>query len=106
LGQHGGKFATAPLGGARVLLEGILVDEAVEVLFEFARHFAWSPRTWAIQQALRSLLGKALHPFAQSRIRKVKGYGDGMDVMARNDLTDGLCAAKDPGFLRLREHGV
>jgi len=55
---------------------------------------------------LRALLGKALDPFAEGRIRKVEQRGDSLDVVARNDLTDGLGAAKDPGFLRLREHGV
>ena len=83
-----------------------MVNEPIEVLFEFARHFGRATRTWAIHQALRSLLGKALHPFAQSRIRKVKGRGDGIDVVASDDLTDGLRAAKDPGFLRLLEHSL
>jgi hypothetical protein len=72
----------------RAVLEGILVNEPIEVLCECARHFGRAPRTWAIHQALRSLLGKALHPFAQSRIRKVKGRGDGMDVVASDNLTD------------------
>jgi hypothetical protein len=39
-------------------------------------------------------------------MRKVEQRGDSLDVVARNDLTDGLCAAKDPGCLRLHEHGV
>jgi hypothetical protein len=90
----------------RAVLEGILVNETIEVLCEFARHFGRATRTRAIHQARRSLLGKALYPFAQRRIRKVQGRGDGLDVVAGDDLTDGLCAAKDTGLLGLLEHGV
>jgi hypothetical protein len=88
------------------VLQGVLIDEAIKVLFQLARDFAGATGTWAVQQALGALLGKALHPFAEGRIGKVEQRGDGLDVVARNDLTDGLRTAKDPGFLRLLEHGV
>jgi hypothetical protein len=83
-----------------------LIDQAIEVLFEFTRHFGWAARARAIQQALRPLLGKALHPFAEGRIRKVQGCGDGADVVASDDLPDGLRTAKDAGLLGLLEHGI
>jgi hypothetical protein len=88
------------------MLERVLIDEAVEVLFEGAGDFARPTGTGAIQQALGTLLGKALHPFAEGRIGKVEQHGDSIDVVARDDLTDGLRAAKDPGRLGLLEHGV
>jgi hypothetical protein len=31
---------------------------------------------------------------------------DGMDMVARDDLSDGVRAAKDPGLLGLLEHSV
>jgi hypothetical protein len=40
VGQHGREGATAPLGIQRTVLEGVLIDELVEGLFECARHFA------------------------------------------------------------------
>jgi len=106
LGQHGGQFAATPLGSKGTLLEGVLIDQAIEVLFECTRHFGGAARARAIQQALRPLLGKALHPGAEGRIRKVQGCGDGADVVARDDLPDGLRPAKDAGLLGLLERGI
>jgi hypothetical protein len=88
------------------MVQGVLIDEAVEVLFEGTRQFARASGTGAVQQALRSVLGKALHPFAEGGIGKVKGRGDGIDVVASDNLTDDLCAAKDAGLLGLLEHGI
>ena len=83
------------------MLEGVLIDEAIEVLFECAGHFGRSPGTRAIQQALRPLLRKALHPFSACGIGHVEGRGDGVDMVAGHDLTDGLRTAKDPSLLGL-----
>ena len=88
------------------MLEGVLIDQAIEVLFEFTSHCGWAARARAIHQALRPLLGKALHPFAEGRMRQVKGRGDGPDVVASDDLPDGLRTAKEAGLLGLREHGI
>jgi hypothetical protein len=88
------------------MLQRVLIDEAVEVLFEGACDFARPTGPGAILQALRPLLGKALHPFAEGRSGKVEQHGDGMDVVARDDLTDGLRAAKDARLLGLLEHSI
>jgi hypothetical protein len=88
------------------MLERIFIDETIEVFFQLTGHFRGSPRAGAISQALGALLGKALHPFAEGRIGKVEHRGDSMNVVARDDLTDGLCAAKDARLLRLLEHGL
>jgi hypothetical protein len=106
VGQHGGQFATTPLGMERAVLQGVLIDEAIEVLFQRARDFGRSPGAWAIQQALGPLLRKALHPFTQGRIRQVEGGGDGGDVLPRDHRMDGLCTAKDTCLLGLLEYGV
>ena len=104
--KHGGEFAATPLGMERAMLEGVLIDEAIEVVFEFAGDFGRSAGARAIQQALGPFLGKALHPFAQGRIGQVEGGGDGGDVLARDHLTDGLSAAKDARLLGLLEQGI
>jgi hypothetical protein len=53
--------------------QGVLIDELVEVLFECAGHFWRSTGARAILQAWGSLLGIALHPFAQGGIGKMEG---------------------------------
>lgn len=88
--QRGSQVTAAPLGIAGAVGKRILVDEAVKMLFERPGHFAWTPRGRAIQQALGSLMGKALDPLAQRRIGKVEGLGDGGDVVAGDDLPNGL----------------
>jgi hypothetical protein len=72
LRQHGGKFATAPLGGACAVLERILIDEAVEMVCEFARDCARAPRTRPIHQACHAVVRKALPPCAEGRVVKWK----------------------------------
>jgi hypothetical protein len=51
-------------------------------------------------------MGKALDPLSQSRMGKVEALGDGVDILACDDLTDGLRTAKDSGLLGLFEHGL
>ena len=87
------------------MLQRVLIDEAIEVLCQLARDFRRSPGARAVQQALGPLLGKALHPFAHSRIGQVEGHGDGGDMLTRDHRPDGLRTAKDPRFLGLFEHG-
>jgi hypothetical protein len=60
------------------VLEGGLVNEAMEVLCQLARDFGWATGACAIQQALGPLLCKALHPCPQGSMRQVEeGRGDG-----------------------------
>lgn len=88
------------------MLQRVLINEAVEVLFQGARNFTRSTGTGAIPQALGALLSKALYPFAEGRIRQVEGGGDGGDMLTRDYRMDGLCTAKDTRLLGLLEHGV
>ena len=75
------------------MLQGILIDEAIEVLCQLARDFGRSTGARAIPQALGSLLRKALHPFTQGRIRQVEGGGDSGDMVPRDHRMDGLGTA-------------
>jgi hypothetical protein len=88
------------------MLKRVVIDETLEMPFKFARHVGWATGTGAIQQALGPLLGKALHPFAEGRIGEVEQRGDRIDMVARDDLTDSLRAAKAPGLFRLFEYGL
>jgi hypothetical protein len=82
-----------------------LIDEVVEVLFECAGDLARATGARALQQTLGPLMGKALHPCAQGRIRHMEGGGDGGDMLTRDHRIDGLCTAKNPRRLGLLEHG-
>jgi hypothetical protein len=88
------------------MLQGVLIDEAIEVLFQLAGHFGRSTGSRAIQQALWPLMRKALHPFSECGIGQVEGRGDGVDMLACHNLTDGLRTAKDPRFLGLLQDGL
>ena len=87
------------------MLQGVLIDEAIEVLFQRARDFGRATGARAIPQALGALLSKALYPFAEGRIRQVEGGGDGGDMVPRDHRMDGLGTTKDPRLLGLLEHG-
>jgi hypothetical protein len=106
LGEHGSEFATTPLGREGAVLEGVLIDQAIEVLFQLARDFGRSTGARAIQQSLRSVMGKALYPFAQGGIRQMEGSGDGGDVLPRDHRMDSLGTAKDTRLLGLLKQGV
>ena len=88
------------------MLEGILIDQAIEVLCQLARDFGWSTGARAVQQSPGPLPGKTLHPFAQGRIRQLEGSGDGGDVLTGDHRVDSLGTAKDTRLLGLLEHGV
>ena len=88
------------------MLEGVLVNETIEVLFQCTGDGARAARARTITQARGPLLRKALHPFAEGRIRQVEGRRDRVDMVASHDLPDRLRPAKDARFLGLLEQGV
>jgi hypothetical protein len=49
------------------VLKRVLIDEAIEVLFQLARDFRRSTRAWAVGEALRALVGKAMDPRKRNR---------------------------------------
>src|SRR5919197_2266744 len=58
-GQHGREFAATPLGMDRAMLEGVFIDQTMEVLFQFAGHFRRSSRARAVDEALDTLAREA-----------------------------------------------
>jgi hypothetical protein len=50
------------------VLQGVLIDEAIEMLFQFTRHFGRSTGTGTIEQASGALIGKAMDPLAEGGI--------------------------------------
>jgi hypothetical protein len=46
------------------VLQRVLIDEAIEVLFQLARDFGRSTGARAIHEAWRTLVGKAMDPLA------------------------------------------
>jgi hypothetical protein len=86
------------------VLQGVLIDQTMEVLFQLARDLGRATGARAIQHPLGSLMGKALHPCAPGRIRHMKGGRGGGAVLTRDHRMDGLCTAKDPRLLGLLEH--
>ena len=88
------------------MLQGVLIDQAIEVLFQRARDFGRSTGAQAIQQAPGPLLRKTLHPFAECGIGQVESRGDGVDMVAGHDLTHGLRPAKDARLLSLLQDGL
>ena len=83
------------------MLQGVLLDQAIEVFFQLTSHFCGSTRSRAIDEALGALLRKAMHPFAQGRIRKLKRVGDVLEALSFDDVAHGLGTAEDAGFFGL-----
>jgi len=86
--------------------EGVFIDQAIEVLFQLTCHFRRSSRAWAIHQALRALVGKAMDPLAERGIGKGKGVRDGLQTLPFHDVAHGLGTAEDAGFFGLLYEGV
>jgi len=87
------------------LLQGVLLDKALEVLFQRARDFGGAPGAGAVQEAWRALMGKAMDPLAQRGIGKGQRVRDGLQALAFDDFTHGLGPAKDPRLFRLFQEG-
>jgi hypothetical protein len=87
------------------VLERVLIDEAIEMLFQRAGHCGWSTGTRTIHQPLDALVGKAMHPFPQGRIRKLERVGDVVDTLSFDDIADSLGTAEDPRFFGLFQEG-
>jgi hypothetical protein len=57
----------------RTMLEGVLIDQAVEMGFDRAGHFSRSAAAGALQEAAGTFTSKALHPFSQGGVGKMEG---------------------------------
>ena len=88
------------------MLQGVLVDEAIEVLFQGAGDFGGTPGAWTIHESLRALGGKTMDPFAQRGIGKVERIGDGLEALPCHDGADRLGATEDTGLLGPLQEGI
>ena len=88
------------------MLQGVLVDEAIEVLLQLARDFGRATRARAITQALDTLVREAMDPLAQGGIGKVQRVGDRLEALSFDDLAHGLGTAKDTSLFRLFHEGI
>src|SRR6266446_756659 len=88
------------------MLQRVLINEAIEVLFQFAGHFGRSTGAGTIEQALGALVGKAIDPLAEGRVGKREWSGDGLQARTFDDFTDRLSATEDPGLFRLFQHRI
>ena len=83
------------------MLQGVLIDEAIEVLFQLTGDFRRSSRARAIDETLRALAGKAIDPLAQGGIGKLERVRDGVQTLPLHDVAHGLGTAEDAGFFGL-----
>jgi hypothetical protein len=81
--------------------QGVLLDEAMEVLFQRARDLRRSTGTGVVHEAWRTLMAKAMDPLAQRGIGTGQRDRDGVEALAFDDVTHRLGAAQDPSLLRL-----
>jgi hypothetical protein len=90
----------------RAVLEWVLIDEAVEVVRQCTRHFRRSTGAGPIGEALHSLVGKAMDPFAQRGIGKVKRVRDGLESVPFDDFAHGLGTPEHTGLLGLFQESL
>ncbi len=88
------------------MLQGVLIDEAIEVLFQLAGDFRRATRARAIDETRRALTGKAIDPLAEGGIGKLECVGNGLKALPFHDLAHGLSTAEDAGFCGLFYEGV
>jgi hypothetical protein len=91
---------------AGAVLEGVLVNEPIEVVRQFAGHFGWAAGAGAIHQALDPLVGEAMDPLAQGGIGQVQRVRDGLEAMPLDDFAHGLGTAEEASLLGLLEEGI
>jgi hypothetical protein len=90
----------------RTVLQGVLINEVIEVLFQLARDFGRSPGAWAVDEPPRPLVRKTIDPLPQGGIRKLERVGDGLETLAFDDGAHGLRPAEDAGLFRLLQEGI
>ena len=79
------------------MLEGVWINEAMEVLLSCARDFGWSPGARAIHEALGTLVGQAIDPLAQRGRGKLERVGDRLEALPLDDIAHGLGTTEDAG---------
>ena len=85
----------------RTVLQGVVIDQAMEVLFQGARDFGRSPGARAVDEPPCPLVRKAVDPFTQGGIGKLQCVGDRLEPLPCHDGTNRLGTTECPGFFRL-----
>jgi hypothetical protein len=88
------------------MLQGVVSDQTIEVLFQLARDFGRSSGARAIDETLRAVVGKAIDPLAEGGIGKGEGVRDSLQALACDDLAHGLGTAEDAGFPGLLDEDI
>ena len=88
------------------MLKGVLIDELVELALKRTGHVGGPTTTGAVQEAAGAFASKALYPFSQGGVGKMKSVRDGFDGLPGGDVTDSLSPAKDAGFFRVFHQGI
>jgi hypothetical protein len=88
------------------VLQGVLINEAIEVLFQRTGDCGRSTRARAVDEALRALVGKAMDPLPQSGIGKGQRVGDGLEALAFDDVAHRLGTAEDASLFRLFQEDI
>jgi hypothetical protein len=88
------------------MLQGVLIDEAVEMRFQSPGHFGRSTGARALSEALHALVGKAVDPLAEGGIGHVKRLGDRLEAPSLDDVAHGLGPAEAPGLFGLFDEGI
>ena len=88
------------------VLQGVLIDQSIEVLCQRAGDCGRSTRARAISQPLRAVAGKTMDPLAQGGIGKRERIGDGLQPLPFDDMAHGLGTAEDAGVVRVLSEGV
>jgi hypothetical protein len=83
------------------MLQRVLINEAIEVLFEGTGHFRGAPGARSIHEPLHPLVGKTIDPLAESRIRQGACVRDGLETLPFHNVAHGLGTAEDAGFFGL-----
>jgi len=83
------------------MLQGGLIDQAMEVLFQLARDLGRATGARAIDSTWRAWAGKAIDPLPQGGIRKLERVSDGLQTLSFHDVAHGLGTAEDASFFGL-----
>jgi hypothetical protein len=88
------------------VLQGVVIDQAMEVLFQLTCDLTRSTGAGVVHEAWRALVGKAMDPLTERRIGRGQRVRDGLEALAFDDFTHGLGPAKDPSLFRLFQEGI
>jgi hypothetical protein len=88
------------------VLQGGVIDQAMEVLCQLTCDLTRSTGAGVVHEAWRALVGKAMDPLTERRIGKGQRVRDGLEALAFDDCTHGLGPAKDPSLFRLFQEGI